>query len=137
MLYRLLLVFFALFFDSHVGIPLGLTVVVLLAWDSNDQIAFFLAFVVGLYLDVVSFRTLGLSSLVLLSVVVLVRVMRSRFDAHAGWLLSLAGMVSQVIWHLFGVAGPVAHVFYQGLLVFLLWYGARLFGKRDGVYLRQ
>lgn len=98
---KLLLIFLliiSLIFESSITtIPLTIAVLVVASVVLRDYVVFVLAFIFGILLDILTFKTVGLSSLFFTFLVFLILIYERKFEIYTPYFIAFASFLSSLI----------------------------------------
>jgi cell shape-determining protein MreD len=97
MLLSFVLLFISLILESSLTtIPLTFIVLLCLTVVYKDNFVFFLAFVFGVFLDILSFNTIGVSSIFFISSIFLVLIYQKKFEITTYPFVLIASFIGSI-----------------------------------------
>ena len=98
----LVLLLIALFLEISVSsLPLVLLVLIVLTIIYRSYTVFILAFIFGIMLDILTLKTVGISSLFLISLIFLILVYEKKFEIKTNYFVILASVLGSFFFLLF------------------------------------
>ncbi|HYM65455.1 MAG TPA: hypothetical protein VES68_03150 [Candidatus Sulfotelmatobacter sp.] len=114
-----LLLIFSLIFESSIStIPLIFAILLIFTLIYKKNYIFFIAFILGIFFDALSFRSIGLSSIFLTIFLFLVLIYQSKFEIATRGFVLLSSFFGSLGYLLF--LGINNYVLFQSILTSLL-----------------
>lgn len=107
LIFALLLILFLMLETSITTLPLIVGLFVLIAVFFKNALVFFLAFFIGFLFDILTLRTVGVSSIFLVAVVFFILLYRNKFEIETSAFIFIASFLSCFFFLLFLGAGFV------------------------------
>ena len=122
-IFPVVLLLIALFLESSVtSIPLVLLVLISFTVIYRNYSVFIMAFIFGLILDILTFKTVGISSLFFISVMFLILIYEKKFEIKTNYFVILASFLGSFFFlFIFGYGNIILQSFLSiliGLLIF-------------------
>lgn len=137
MILAILLTIGTMLFEAYVPIYLMVTMVVILGWFYFGLRVYIPLVVVGLWFDLTTARSLGVTSMVLILLATLLMLARKQFEWNSMLVVMLLGVVGELLVRLY-LGDTIAwwQLLFQGLVVGTIWWGYTRLKGREGVYLK-
>lgn len=121
------LIFLILLESSILTIPVVLLFLLFYAVFARSETVFLIAFVSGIFLDMLLLRPLGLTSVFFLSVVFLVLLYERKFEIGTVYFVTILSFLSSLFYFLLF---PSAYIFPQVVICVILSFAIFLLSKR-------
>jgi hypothetical protein len=124
--------------DPFTRIELILVAVVVSSWRFSLKQAVWIGFIGGLVVDLRNFNLLGLSSLVMLGVVLMIYWLGASFDEDNWLAVGASSILAAFAWFMiYQEIFSWQLLLFHGIAAGLIWFIYQKLKETDGVYLRR